>query len=176
MSVSDSLAEGRAMMQTYPDFFQKDNPDALQSQVSWLKGELGLNDQFFARVLQVPKIDLAKLEGHTTRLSSRDLSTLHEFSRMVLHILSFLGSDITKVKALFEAPASRDKSAPLSPVAPPWAGSTLRSYLEQSGQPAIKAVSNWVACLRFGDFDAGVDSLRIAQDPSADSPRKQKKR
>ena len=135
---------------TVPDFFQEDTPDALRCQVDWLIREVGVDDAFFARLVGTDEATFSGWRSLEGALPPGGEETLRGLWRTVLHLLSFLGFDGPRVRDLFlrEMPASAGGQSPLTP---PWAGASLKAYLERAGADGIERVDGWVTGLRFGD-------------------------
>ena len=70
---------------------------------------------------------------------------------MTLHLLSFQGSDETRLRDLFQQFLPAPRRGQGSPLAPPWSGTTLKGFLEMGGTRAIGEVDGWVTGLRFGN-------------------------
>jgi hypothetical protein len=139
---------------TVPDFFQQETADALRSQVDWLASEIGVDDSFFAKLLGENAYRVTAWRSQDTTLSPDDECILKQFWHTMLHIMSFVNFDKTKVRDLFLRELPPVPSGEAWPLSPPWSGSTLRAYFEQAGLDAIQKVDSWVTGLRFGDSNA----------------------
>jgi hypothetical protein len=132
-----------------PDYFQEDSEDALRSRVQWLEAEVGLGAPFFARMLRTDEGSLMNWMERGAALPSKEQLGLREVWDMMMHILSFMNFDSGRARRLLEhvlpnAPERRASQAP------PWAGSSIKMYLETHGPSAIGGVSRWVTSFRFG--------------------------
>jgi hypothetical protein len=136
---------------TVPDFFQEETVDVLRGQADWLAREVGLDDSFFARLVGTDEATFANWRRSDTDLAPDAEETLRLLWRTVLHLLSFLNFDQARVRNLFQQTMPATAAGEASPLTPPWAGSSLRAYLERARAGAIEKVDAWVTGLRFGD-------------------------
>jgi hypothetical protein len=139
---------------TVPDFFQEETVDALRCQVDWLAVEIGVSDSFFAKLLGTDETTFASWRMSADNLPVDGEKTLRLLWRAVLHLLSFLNFDETRVRDLFQQVIPLCPTGEESPVTPPWCGSNLAAYLERSRVGGIEKVEAWVTGLRFGDLYA----------------------
>jgi hypothetical protein len=133
-----------------PDFFQEESEKALRSRVRWLQGEVSLGDTFFARLLRTDESTFTRWMEDRAALPGRDLDGLREVWEMMMHILSFVNFDSDRACRLFEYVPPADSRARGGSQSPPWAGSTIKSYLETNGFRAVDDVSRWIESFRFG--------------------------
>jgi hypothetical protein len=137
---------------TVPDFFQEEDEPALRSQVEWVEQHLGFSDQFFTRFLLTPELSFRDWRLGETALPPDRKDSLRAFWRTVLHLLSFMGLDEQRVKTMLDHQVLVEASGPRRhPLAPPWTGSSLRSYLEGRGPDVLPDVDWWVTGFRFGN-------------------------
>jgi hypothetical protein len=136
---------------TVPDFFQEETTDALRSQVDWLAWEVGVDDTFFAKLVGTDPATFSNWRVLDAALPPGGEEALRRLWRTVLHLLSFLNFDETRMRGLFEQTIPDRPATEASALTPPWSGSSLRAYLEGSGAGAIDKVDGWVTGLRFGD-------------------------
>jgi hypothetical protein len=135
-----------------PDFFQEEDEPALREQVEWLEQKIGVSDLFFAKFLRTPESSFRDWRLHQAALPPDQQDSLRDFWRTVLHLLSFLGMDVQRVKTLLERRIPVENEwGQRHPLAPPWSGSSLRSYLEERGADVLPDVDRWVTGFRFGD-------------------------
>jgi len=135
-----------------PDFFQETGEDALRSQVQWLEQHLGVSDLFFARFLRAPEPSFRDWRLDRGALAVGQQNGLEELWRTVLHLLSFADLDGQRVRGLLERPIlPQSESDRRHPLAPPWSGSSLKSYLEERGADGLPDVDRWVTGFRFGN-------------------------
>jgi hypothetical protein len=137
-------------MVTVPDYFQEDSDEALRSRVQWLEAEVSLGVGFFARLLRTDEGTFAQWREHGGALPRAELGVLREVWEMMMHILSFVNFDSGRARRLLEHVPSAGSRALGASEAPPWAGSTIKSYLETHGSRAVDDVSRWVTSFRFG--------------------------
>src|SRR5260370_27189425 len=133
-----------------PDFFQEDSEDALRSRVQWLEAEVGLGDACFTRMLQADEGTFAGWKEQRAALPRGELLGLQEVWEVMMHLLSFVNFDSGRARRLLEhvpPTAAREQGASQ---APPWAGSSIKTYLETHGPDAIDGVNRWVTSFRFG--------------------------
>ena len=137
---------------TVPNFFGEDDEPALRSQADWLEKHLALSDGFFSRFLRIPESSFRDWRLGRDDLSSDRQDSLRELWRTVLHLLSLMNMDERRISGLME------RQIPLvnewgrrHPHAPPWSGSSLRSYLEERGADVLPDVDDWVTGFRFGN-------------------------
>jgi hypothetical protein len=135
---------------TVPDYFQDDSPDALRDQAEWLVREIGVDDQFFAGVVGTAPEVVARWRKAEGGLPAGSEDRLREFWRTVLHLMSLLNAEPDRVRALFQQSVPAQPGGTGGRATPPWAGSTLMSYLAAGGREAVEAVDRWVTGLRFG--------------------------
>lgn len=134
------------------DFFAGETEADLRQQVAWLGEHAGLDDAFFARMLRVGEDDLRAWREGTGRLDVAILGDLARFWDTMLHLLSYTNNDYTRLRALLShpvAPPRPDQRVP-DGFLPPWAGTTLRAYLEARGRDAFGPVDEWVTSFKFG--------------------------
>jgi hypothetical protein len=133
-----------------PDYFQEDSEDALRSRVRWLENEIPLGASFLASVLRTDEKTLARWLERQAALPGEELAGLRQVWDMMMHILSFVNFDASRARQLLKhvAPAA----GPLAQAGqtPPWAGSSIKTYLEEHGLRAVDDVSGWVTSFRFG--------------------------
>jgi phytoene dehydrogenase-like protein len=138
-------------MTSVPDFFQDESEEALRSQALWLERHLGLEDTFFARLLRDDPSVFSAWKKSAGTLAGDKMDIWRDWWRTVLHLLSFQGFDLGKVRALLEQTAPARPGGRQSVFSPPWAASSLKEYLESNGPDAIREVDRWVESFRFGD-------------------------
>lgn len=137
-------------MITIPDFFQDESDAALRSQVEWQAERLGLDDDFFAKLLPEDRFIFSGWRSDVDALTRVKEEVLRAWWQTVLHLLSFQNFDEKKVRTLLEQKASASVALS-SAFSPPWSGSSLKEYLEGRGADAIREVDRWVESFRFGD-------------------------
>jgi hypothetical protein len=137
-------------IQPVPDFFQSFDNAAQLAQVGWLEKTLTLDDNFFARTLDVSPSMLEEWRGHRCFLHPEARERLIDLWSMFLHLFSFLNHDYGQVQTLFESPC-RSAHDVKSRQLPPWAGHSIREHLERNSPRAIDDVSRWVTSFRFAD-------------------------
>lgn len=138
-------------LSTVPDYFQEETEAALHQQVEWLVREVGVDDAFFGRLLRSDSTTFAAWRSSRASLPLADEQTLRALWHTILHLLSFLNCQEDRVRELFQQLLPAHRRGEGSPLAPPWNGSTLRSFLETGGAEAIDQLDRWVTGLRFGD-------------------------
>ena len=133
-----------------PDYFQEDSEDALRSRVQWLEAQVSLGDPFFAKLLRTDEGTFTRWKEHRAALPRAELLGLRDVWEMMMHVLSFVNFDSGRARRLLEhvpSAASRQLGAGK---APPWAGSSIKTYLETHGPGAVDDVNRWVTSFRFG--------------------------
>lgn len=140
------------------DFFQEDDDAALRQQVVWMEAKFGLDSRFFSKLLRIPQPMFLNWKGEVGALPLHEQEKLKVFWGLVLHLLSHLDFDSAKVNRMLhpaggEGPTEHEESATPPRVAfdPPWANSSLKSYLEREGEVGVREAARWVAAMRFGD-------------------------
>jgi hypothetical protein len=136
---------------TVPDYFQEDTPDALRCQVEWLIREVGVDDAFFARLVDADEATFSGWRSLDAALPPRGEETLRSLWRAVLHLLSFLNFDRSRTRDLFLQAMPAVAPGAESPLTPPWSGASLKAYLERARADGIERVDGWVTGLRFGN-------------------------
>jgi hypothetical protein len=133
-----------------PDFFQEEGEDALRSRVQWLEAEVSLGTPFFAKLLRTDEGTFRRWKEHRAALPPEELLGLRDLWGMMMHVLSFVNFDSGRARQLLEhipSAASRQLGASQ---APPWAGSSIKTYLEKHGPGGVDDVNRWVTSFRFG--------------------------
>jgi hypothetical protein len=138
-------------MTSVPDFFQDESEQALRSQVEWAEQHLGLGDAFFSKLLGEDRSVLVAWRQSSAALTQDKERVLRDWWSTVLHLLSFQGFDVRKVRTLLEQVAPTRPQAGQSVFSPPWSASSLKEYLESHGPEAIRELDRWVESFRFGD-------------------------
>lgn len=138
-------------MQPVPDFFQSETPSARRAQVDWLEKHLELTDDFFAKVLHVDSALVRGWRGEYGRLDPGQQERLGSLWNLFLHLFSLLNFEYSRVKDLLEAEAAPALPFPVLAAELPWAGRSMRWYLEHCGESAINDITRWVTSLRFTD-------------------------
>lgn len=136
-------------METFPDFFQEDTPDARRDQVGWLESHLNLSDAFFSKVLATDEASIANWRYHGGQLDLWQEERLQELWRMFLHILSATNFDDLLARSLLSVVAAPCSAPTFRCV--PWGNQTLREFLERKSPDAIRQVTAWLSSLRFTD-------------------------
>jgi hypothetical protein len=140
----------QVLTQPVPDYFQEESEDALRSRVRWLETEVGLGSPFFARLLRTEEKTFSAWRERRGALSREDLLGLRELWDTILHLLSFVNFDCERARQLLEfIPAATSRGEGESKM-PPWAGSSIKAYLETHGSGAVDDVNRWVTSFRFG--------------------------
>ena len=133
-----------------PDYFQEDSEDALRSRMQWLEAEVGLDDRFFARLLRTDNGTFTRWKEHRAALPRGELLGLREVWEMMMHVLSFVNFDSGRARRLLEyVPSAASRQLGASQ-APPWVGSSIKTYLETHGSGGVDDVNRWVTSFRFG--------------------------
>jgi hypothetical protein len=132
-----------------PDFFQEDSEDALRSRVQWLQGEIGFGDSFFTRLLRMDEGAFTRWKERRAILLHRDLLGLQDVWEMMMHILSFVNFDSDRARCLLEHIPPAVVREGETDQTPPWAGSSIKSYLETRGPAAVGNVNRWITSFRF---------------------------
>jgi hypothetical protein len=113
---------------------------------------LGVSDGFFARFLRTPEPSFRdwRLDGGALAVGQQN--RLEELWRSVLHLLSFADLDEQRVRGLLERPILLQSECDRRhPLAPPWSGSSLKSYIEERGSDVLPEIDQWVTGFRFGN-------------------------
>jgi hypothetical protein len=136
------------------NFFLEETPDAQRAQVDWLTREIGLDSAFFDKLLDTDEATFSSWREVRGPLPPHGKEILRELWRLMLHLLSHQGSDLSRLRALLY------ETMPTCPWGkhpglPPWSGTSLKSYLEQTRADGIDKVGYWVEGLRFGNPYAG---------------------
>ena len=132
-------------MNSVPDFFQGDTLCARRDQLNWLESHLSLDDEFFAGVLSTDGSSIERLRqngDHTLDASQEKM--LGDLWGMFLHVMSATNFEDELGRKFLTAVAV--PSSLRSPGIPcvPWAGQSLRTFLEQKGPRAIRDVTAWL--------------------------------
>jgi hypothetical protein len=155
-TMPDKGEEGLTMLNAVPDYFQDEGEDALRSRVDWLQREIGLENRFFCRHLQIHEDLFQGWRFASGSLPDDGERNLRDLWRTLLHLLSFMNFDPTRVKGLLKHEVS---SFPRPSLCPPWYGSSLISYLERGGPTVLSDVDRWMSTIRFGNpYSVPVDS------------------
>jgi hypothetical protein len=133
-----------------PDYFQEEGEDALSSRIRWLEAEISLGDLFFARLLGIDQETFARWKERRADLPRHELHALGEVWELMMHILSFVSFETARARKLLEHVPSTVSGQGMASTAPPWIGSSIKSYLETHGLGAVEDVNRWVTSFRFG--------------------------
>ena len=131
-------------------FFTETSDKALVAQVRWFQSCLHVNDDFFSDMLNLEGRTFSRWKYGEGYLSNDKQKLLNEFWEMLLHVMSFYDYDLTSVRELFQSEASR--SSAVSPLDPPWTGTSLRNYLEKTGPSSIREANRWIQTLRYANW------------------------
>jgi hypothetical protein len=123
----------RIITSPVPDYFQEDNEEALRSRVQWLEAEVSLGDPFFARLLRTDEGTFTRWRERRAALPGGQLGGLREVWEMMMHILSFVNFDSGRARRLLEHVLLADSRPLGASQSPPWAGSSIKRYLETHG-------------------------------------------
>lgn len=134
-----------------PDFFQEETEDALPDQVDWLIRQVGVDDAFFAKLLDTDERTFSDWRQGSAALPPGCQQTLQDLWRAVLHLLSLLNFDPVPLRELFQQTMPAYAPDKIPPSAAPWGGMSLKAYLEGNRAEGIRKVDGWVTGLRFGD-------------------------
>ncbi|MEK6299388.1 MAG: hypothetical protein AABO41_01600 [Acidobacteriota bacterium] len=132
-------------------FFSEDTNDALLSQVQWFQDRFVVSDDFFVDMLNIEKTTFGSWKYSSGLLSKDKQKLLSEFWEMLMHVMSFYDYDVGLVLLVFRQEGGARESA-VSPLCPPWAGTSLRNYLEKTGPQAIREANQWIQTLRYANW------------------------
>jgi hypothetical protein len=133
-----------------PDYFQEDSEEALRCRVQWLEAEVSLGDPFFARPLRTDQESFTRWRDRRALLTGPELVGLREVWEVMMHIFSFVNFDSGRARRLLEhVPSAAPRQAGAGQ-APPWAGSSIKTYLETHGPSVVDEVNRWITSFRFG--------------------------
>jgi hypothetical protein len=141
---------GYAMIMVH-DFFQDESEEALRAQVKWQNEHLGLDDNFFVKLLGEDRHRFSSWQKDADTLDPDKEGVLRDWWQTVLHLLSFQSFDDEKLRSLLEQTRPIGSPNEASPFSPPWSTSSLKAYLENRGPEAIAEVNRWLESFRFGD-------------------------
>jgi hypothetical protein len=134
-------------IKTIPSFFQSDTLAGHKKQVRWLVKHLGLKHDFFAKVLGTNSSSVNEWLARKRKLDQLQEKKLGTLWHMFLHMLSLMNFDYSRVKELLGAKSATCSN---SAIRLPWAGQSIRYYLENGGPKAIDDVNRWITSFRFG--------------------------
>lgn len=132
-------------------FFSEDTNEALLSQVQWFQTRFSVNDDFFVDMLNLEKRTFGSWKYDSGFLSKDKQKLLNEFWEMLMHVMSFYDYDLGLVRLLFQQ-AGGERTSDVSPLDPPWAGTSLRNYLEKTGPQSIREANQWIQTLRYSNW------------------------
>jgi len=139
-------------MQPVPELFQADDVASRVVQLEWLQNNLGLNDRFFAAVLDVdPKLFHL---WHTQKVlpSPKAMAKLENLWGLFLHLLSLVNFDTSVAKELLETGSNKAATPNMSTAALPWEGRSMQSFLEANGSQGVELANYWLTSMRFVDL------------------------
>jgi hypothetical protein len=117
-----------------PWFLHEDGEAALRQQAVWTERHLGLSDDFYARFLRLPESSFRDWKLGGAELPEVQRAAMRDFRQTLRYLLEFTRHDEEAARAFLEhrvpvktPPSRRDDYYP------PWNGSCLKSYLEESG-------------------------------------------
>ena len=132
-----------------PDFFQLETPEARLQQIEWMIRNLDLDAAFFRGAVGLDLKIRPGLSVAPTPLKTDDIRRLERLWDMVLHLLSVARFDNSMATSVLRD-AWRGPS-PSAAASVPWAGESIRSYVEKRGEAAVNDVTTWLTSLRFTD-------------------------
>lgn len=138
-----------SLIEAVPDFFQEESESALRQKVEWITDHLGVDVSFLAHLLRTEESQLTDWLRFGGAISPQHQDELSDLWRAVLHLLSFQNFDVARVRQMLERETGPVPTMP--PNAVPWAGSSMRTYLETKGSKAVAELTDWVMSLRFRD-------------------------
>jgi len=137
---------------TVESFFQNNTREALIEQVAWLQKELEVSDEFFLHTLRVDAKTFHSWRTQHEPLPKHAEEQLTYLWQVILHILSFLNFDLGRVKLMLAYKSKSEYIRVSRPwFDPPWAGTSMKAYLEADGPVAIEKIDQWVQGIRFAD-------------------------
>jgi len=68
-----------------------------------------------------------------------------------MHVMSFYDYDVELVRLVFQQEGGGRTSA-VSPFDQPWAGTSMRNYLEKTGPQGIREANQWIQTLRYANW------------------------
>ncbi|ETW97437.1 MAG: hypothetical protein ETSY2_44640 [Candidatus Entotheonella gemina] len=138
-------------MEPVPDFFQGEDGSARVEQLEWLRKHLSLTDDFFARVLSTDASLITEWRFGCKPLDQTLQKKVERLWRMFLHLFSMLNFDYARTRELLEAEAAPIPSLSTPNFFLPWAGGSIRGYLESHGEKGVEEVNRWVISFRFAN-------------------------
>ena len=136
----------------FDEYFQSDTEDAQRHQVAWAKDHLSIDTGFFANFLKVDEVKFSGWMAKHESLHTEQREHLAELWRTILHLMSFMNSDTSRVKQLLRHRVLPEKHSAIR--LPKWTGTSMLSFLEREGPPATRVVDEYVIAFRFGDLYA----------------------
>jgi len=138
-------------MKPVPDFFQLETPEARVMQLEWMIRHLALDVTFFYHLfgLEIPQYTPANIPWQPHSLHDDNLQKLDQLWDMVLHLLSFTRFNTQAAASLLKY--EWEDTANSAPVWVPWAGESIRSYIEREGVAALRIVNTWLTSFRFAN-------------------------
>jgi hypothetical protein len=125
----------KGIEEVVPSYFHDGSAPALGKQVGWIQKKFDFDDSFVSALFASSKDDF---ENWKRGRPSRPLpvSTVREFCELFLHLLDLMDFDITRAKEFVDveipsSPVPPPYSFRLYPQVPPWAGTSLRHFLER---------------------------------------------
>ena len=133
-----------------PAFFVREGEEYLHNKIEWLSKEFDMTDQFFAQIIGIEAELFTQWRGHENQITQDVQDALQEFWRVFLRVVSFYNSDleITRYTLDFIIPSRSEEQK--SRFAPPWTGTSLRTYLLENGTKGVEGVNYWISDIKFG--------------------------
>jgi hypothetical protein len=131
----------------YPDFFQKQDEEALRNQVIWAIEHFGFDREFYERFLAIDRRTFDHWRSSEGELTDHQRNLLNELWILSRHLYSYCDYNETYFKEFFISEHNYDPYDPqqrYSPFTPPWAGQSVRSYIALGHLPAVQKVNDWL--------------------------------
>jgi hypothetical protein len=132
-----------------PAFYTTDTVEALRLKISWLQQEFDLPDSFFSNLLSVREELFSEWKNERDTLVVRQMDCLRKFWIATTHILSFLNYQKDLILRMLEYEDKTFVGPSSSAFAPPWVGTSLRTFLERTGIEGVEQVNDWIQSMRF---------------------------
>jgi hypothetical protein len=120
------------------------------SSVNWFQERLDLSDEYVAKVINVREELFSNWKNYHSGLTPSQIEKVKTFSITLTHLLSYLNFRHDLMMNILQN-SSESPHHELTPLTPPWIGTSLKSYIESQGVSGLEEVDRWVQGLRWSD-------------------------
>src|SRR5688500_14726583 len=123
-----------------PASLHAEHDDALVHLVNWLREHAGAPEDFFVHALRVHRPVFIAWQSGRGELPAGKLNELRNLLRTFRRLMGFFNYDPAPFRVLLHEPAALRAGTGPTALTPPWAGSTMRVFIESGGSDAVERV------------------------------------